>query len=112
METRILDRIKRLVGITDDSKDDVLKDIIYIMSNAITSYCGVDTVPLKLEYIVVETSIVRYNRLGAEGLKSESIDVIKSEYVDDIMSSYYVAMDRWLEEQGTSINPSKKVRFF
>lgn len=110
----LLARIKRLLGLTDASKDDILNDIIYIMSNAIMSYCGVDTVPTKLEYICVEATIARYNRLGAEGLSSESIDVIQSTYIEDVLSTYYTVMDRWIEENAstTGIGSSKKVKFF
>ena len=106
----ILQRIKTLIEQTDNSKDDILTIIMENMASAIVSYKGFEVLPMDLEYICVETSITRYNRLGAEGLKSESIDVIKSEYVEDILSSYYAVLDKYGSvEAGAS---PKKVRFF
>lgn len=106
----MLEKIKRMLELSDDSKDPIINDIIEIMSQYVMSYCGIDEIPKQLEFIVVETSIIRYNRLGAEGLSSESIDVIKSDYVADIMSNYYVAMDKYMASMNE--NPSKRIRFF
>lgn len=80
------------------------------MSSYVMSYCGINEIPKQLEFIIIETSIIRYNRLGAEGLSSESIDVIKSDYMADIMSNYYVAMDKYMAS--INENPSKRIRFF
>lgn len=106
----ILQRIKTLIEQADNSKDDILTIIMENMASAIVSYKGFETLPIDLEYICIETSIIRYNKLGAEGLKSESIDVIKSEYVEDILSAYYTILDKYGSvEAGAS---PKKVRFF
>lgn len=109
-KSKILQRIKTLIEQTDDSRDGILTVIMENMASAITSYIGLEVLPIDLEYICIETSIIRYNRLGAEGLKSESIDVIKSEYVDDTLSAYYAILDKY-GSANTGIS-SKRVRFF
>lgn len=109
-KSKILQRIKILIEQTDDSRDSILTAIMENMASAIVAYVGLEVLPENLEYICVETSITRYNRLGAEGLKSESIDVIKSEYVGDILSDYYKILDRY-GDTNTDSN-SRKVRFF
>lgn len=105
----ILSRIKSLIEQQDNSKDDILTIIMENMASAIVAYRGFASLPIDLEYICVETSIIRYNRLGAEGLKAESIDVIKSEYVGDVLSDYYTVLDKY---NSGDTSTSKKVRFY
>lgn len=107
---KILQNIKTLIEQTDNSKDGILTIIMENIASAIVLYVGLEVLPVNLEYICVEASIMRYNKLGAEGLKSESIDVIKSEYIGDILSDYYIILDKY-KNTNVSSNP-RKVRFF
>lgn len=104
----LLERVKLILGIdiVDYSKDDVLNEFINNFSQAVNLYCNTTTLPLQLEYIVVECSISRYNRMGSEGLQSEGIDVISSTYVLDILEPYKPYMDAY-----RSTNSLKKVKF-
>lgn len=46
------------------------------------------TIPAELEYIVTECTIARYNRIGSEGMESESMDGHSAKYVDKDLSDY------------------------
>jgi|SRR5690606_20333308 len=69
----MLERIKTLLGIEDTLQDDVLNIIIENVSAHLKALLGKD-VPSELEFIVTEISIRRYNRIGTEGMKSESVE--------------------------------------
>ena len=47
-----------------------------------------DTIPKELDYIVTECAIARYNRIGSEGMDSESMDGHSASYVDKDLSDY------------------------
>ena len=46
------------------------------------------TIPEELDYIVTECAIARYNRIGSEGMDSESMDGHSASYVDKDLSDY------------------------
>lgn len=69
----MLDRIKTLLNIKDDLQDDVLNIIIENVSAHLKSLLGKE-IPPELEFIVVEISVRRFNRLGSEGMQSESVE--------------------------------------
>jgi len=66
-------RIKTLLGIEDTLQDDVLDILIENVTSHLKSLLGKD-VPEHLEYIIEEITIRRYNRLGTEGMQSESVE--------------------------------------
>lgn len=69
----MLDRIKTLLGITDNLQDEVLTIIIDNVSDHLKAMLGKE-IPEDLSFIVVEVSIRRFNRLGTEGAKAESVE--------------------------------------
>ena len=72
---------------SDEKTQEIIEELILIQMESLEVKLGTD-VPINLEYIVVETSIARYNRLGSEGLKSEGIDVISQSFIEDIFEPY------------------------
>ena len=57
-------------------------------------------VPLELEYIVDEATIRRFNRIGSEGMKSESVEGHSVTYLDeDELAPYESAIVAYLEAQ-------------
>ena len=57
-------------------------------------------VPLSLEYVVDEATIRRFNRIGSEGMKSESVEGHSVTYIDeDELAPYESAIVAYLEEQ-------------
>lgn len=82
----MLSTVRTLLGVTD--QDVVLNAIVELNTRALLNRIGVKVLPLELEYIVVETTVSRFNRLGSEGLASEGIDVIRQTFTEDIFSPY------------------------
>ena len=57
-------------------------------------------IPLELEYIVDEATIRRFNRIGSEGMKSESVEGHSVTYIDgDELAPYESAIVAYLEAQ-------------
>jgi len=69
----MLERIKTLLGIEDDLQDATLEIIINNVENHLQALLGKE-VPNELNFIVEEISIRRFNRLGTEGMQSESVE--------------------------------------
>ena len=94
-----LQDVKTLIGIDDNSKDDVLSLII---RNAELQLMGrfqeleLTAIPEALDYIVTEVSIIRYNRLGSEGKSQESVEGFSSTYTNNDFTAYESAIESYL----------------
>lgn len=75
----MLERVKTLLGITDNLQDDLLNEIITNVQEHLTYLLGRD-VPVNLQFIVIEISVMRFNRLGAEGMKSKLVEGHRTDY--------------------------------
>ncbi|MBM0772700.1 phage head-tail connector protein [Staphylococcus epidermidis] len=93
-----LENVKLLLSINDDLQDELLKKIIDNTEKRLISLLPLETetIPERLEYIVEEVAVKRFNRVGAEAMSSESVDGRSStfqandfdEYMDVIESLY------------------------
>ena len=77
----LLDKIKTLLGVTNN--DDVISVIIDLTKDKILNYINETELPNELEFILIELAIQRYNRIGSEGITSESVDGKSVSYDDD-----------------------------
>ncbi|WP_368305109.1 phage head-tail connector protein [Listeria monocytogenes] len=108
----ILDRVKTRLSILDGSKDTILEDIIQSVTDNIAIRAGVLSFPAILNSIAVDVCIAYYNRLGSEGLQSESIDVISSNFIIDLLEPYDKQIDEFKKGLSENDMPSKGVVFF
>ena len=69
----MLQRIKTILGIEDNLQDEVITIIMENVSSHLKALLGKD-IPIELNYIVEEITVRRFNRLGAEGMKSEIVE--------------------------------------
>lgn len=67
------ERIKTVLDIEDSRQDDVLDILISNVSSHLKAKLGKD-IPKSLEFIVEEITIRRFNRIGTEGMQSESVE--------------------------------------
>ncbi|MGM9543627.1 MAG: phage head-tail connector protein [Romboutsia timonensis] len=84
-----LDNVKILLSLTDDDSQDVLLAIL--MTNAINTillFLGLDTFPAELSFIAEQMTVVKYRRLGAEGIDTEKIDVLSTKYTSDDLNPF------------------------
>ena len=95
-----LQEVKLLLGITNNSKDDLLNLLIKNATTQVLGYLTIPNglilaVPESLSYIVTELVVLRYNRIGSEGLSAESVDGYSATYSDD-MTNYILAIEAYL----------------
>lgn len=106
----MLTKVKTLLGITDDLQDDVINLIIENVEGHLTYLLGKE-VPLNLQFIITEISVMRFNRLGAEGTKSTLVEGHRQDFHDpkDDFGPYLSIIDAEVDKDNAE--PMGKVRF-
>ena len=97
----LLNRVKVLLGITNNDNEELLREIIEITKSKILNYINEVELPLELEFVLVELTIQRYNRIGSEGIVSESVDG-KSVSYEDVFENYKPYLDDYISRSGKS----------
>lgn len=77
----MLTRIKKVLDIEDDLQDDVLNIFIENVTSHLKALLKKE-VPEQLNFIIEEIVIRRYNRIGSEGMKSESVEGHRIDFYD------------------------------
>lgn len=78
----MIDKIKLLLGLTDGSKDNILNILIEQALEEATSYTHNDCFP-ELDTVVAKMVVYNYNRLGTEGVDTETFSGVSYDYSTD-----------------------------
>ena len=98
----LLNRIKVMLGTTNTTdNEELLYEIIDITKSKILNYINESELPSELEFVLIELSIQRFNRIGSEGVASESVDGRTTSYEDDF-ESYKQYLDDYMSK--TNVN--------
>ena len=98
-----LSRVKLLLAIDDTSQDELLGLIIRRCEMFVRCLCNIfevdDTLELlplsdELTCAVEDLAVVKYNKIGSEGLKSETIGPLKMDY-DDVPADINAVIDKY-----------------
>lgn len=108
----LLDRIKLMIGLSNNDRDGLITEIIRLSAMPVLLYIKQDNIPTELEWIVVELAVARYNRIGAEGYTEEKNDNIQNRYEENILDKYLTYLDKWIEANTEVVEDAPKVRFF
>ena len=95
----ILERIKTILQV--NNQDELIENIFDLVSEKIVSYLKVEKVPKSLEWILVELSVQRFNRIGSEGITSESVEGGSTVYIEDELGPYYHFLDEYISTNNT-----------
>ena len=79
----LLNRIKTLLNI--EGNEELILEIVNITESKILNYINASEMPQELEFVLIELAIQRFNRIGSEGIASESIDGKSVSYDDDFV---------------------------
>ena len=92
-----LENVKLLLSINDNVQDELLKRIIDNTEKRLISLLPVDIeeVPDRLEYIIEEVSVKRFNRVGAEGMTQESVDGRSNTFQANDFNEYMDVIDQY-----------------
>ena len=92
----LLNRVKVLLGITNNDNEELLREIIEITKSKILSYINEIEIPTELEFVLVELSIKRFNRIGSEGFVSETVDGKTMSYEESEFEGYKKYLDDYI----------------
>ena len=92
----LLNRVKVLLGITNNDNEELLREIIEITKSKILSYINEIEIPTELEFVLVELSIKRFNRIGSEGFTSETVDGKTMSYEESEFEGYKKYLDDYI----------------
>ena len=91
----IIDDVTALLGFSDEKYNKTLDVIIRLTTNRLKTLLDVEEVPTELEYIVTEVSIVRYNKIGCEGVTSHSVEGETMSFSDNDFKGYLNDIEAW-----------------
>ena len=97
----MLEEIKSLLGFEpDDTGPDIrLNQIINGAKQRLKIKLGNVEPPAELNYIIVEVAVIRFNRIGSEGLLSHTVEGESQSFSDDDFKSYESDIQDWLNSQ-------------
>lgn len=95
----MLDRLKLLLNIESDELDELLGVIIALCKDEAYVYCNLPEYDEKLNTVVLQMAIERYNRMGSEGATQQASSGVSMTY-----DSFYSDKVRWM------LNKHRKVK--
>lgn len=109
----MLDRVKRFIGITDKLQDELITDIINVTERRLLARLGgLKEIPIELEFIVVEVSVKRFNRIGSEGLAKKTVEGLTKEFSADDFEEYEADIAEYLKPEDSGSDRDGVVMFF
>ena len=94
----MLNDLKIMLGIVnDDSLDDKLNIIISSVTSRLKVLLGGIEVPQELNHIILEVSIIRFNRIGSEGLSTHSVEGESLGFNENDFTQYQNEINAYLE---------------
>lgn len=105
-----LDNLKILLNLTeDDSQDEILTILLTNAVSTVNVYLGVQELPKELEFVAEQLAIIKYNKLGSEGIQTEKIDVLSTTYQADELASFKTVLDSY--KANNNLATTKRVKF-
>ena len=107
----MLKDIKLLLGIPEDetSLDATLNLILASTTSRLKALLGGLDPPAELNYIITDVAVIRFNKLGSEGLSSHSVEGESLSFSDDDFAGYRDDIRDYLDRQKEA--RKGKVRF-
>lgn len=107
----MLSDLKLMLGISSDdtSLDDKLRLIISSVTARLQLLLGGIEPPESMEHIILEVSIIRFNRIGSEGMTNHSVEGESQQFTDGDFNGFTDEIQAFLDTQKGSVRG--KVRF-
>lgn len=107
----MLNEIKLLLGIdpAETDLDEKITLIIGMVTSRLRLLLGDTDPPDEMNYIIREVTVMRFNRIGSEGMASHSVEGESLQFTDDDFAAYRDDISDWLALHGTGTKG--KLRF-
>lgn len=104
-----LDNIKILLGLENDEKDEILTVLLTNAVSTINVYLGVTELPQELNFVAEQLAVIKFNKLGSEGIQTEKIDVLSTTYQADELASFKAILDTY--KANNNLATTKRIKF-
>lgn len=94
-----LKNVKVILGINSEERDDLLSLLITQAESRLKLRINAENVPDELEYIIMEITVKRYNKIGSEGLSSHSVEGESMNFDSDDFASYENDINAYLARE-------------
>lgn len=100
----MLENLKLMLGFESDftDKDPLLKLIISQTTSRLKILLGGLEPPEELDHIILDVAIIRFNRIGSEGLSSHSVEGESQTFSASDFDGYMDEIEAFLANQRTS----------
>lgn len=97
----MLEDLKELLGIPqeDDSQDKKLDIILCTASKRLCFLLGKSEPPEELNYIILDVAIIRFNKIGSEGLSAHTVEGESLSFSEDDFAGYRDDIQAYLDQQ-------------
>lgn len=96
----MLDDLKLLLGLSEVQDVDLDQKLQLILSGTtkrLKALLGGLDPPEELSYIIIEVAVIRYNRIGSEGLSSHTVEGESQSFSDDDFVGYREDIQSYLD---------------
>ena len=84
------------VDLADAGLDEKLNLLITLATARLTLLLGGIKPPKELEHIILEVAVIRFNRIGSEGLSSHTVEGESLSFVDDDFAMFKEEIEAFL----------------
>lgn len=97
----MLEDLKLLLGIPEDDTtlDPKLNLILSSTTSRLKALLGGQDPPGELEYIIIDVAVIRYNKIGSEGLSSHSVEGESLSFSNNDFEPYMEDIQSYLDSQ-------------
>lgn len=98
LEAALLE-VRTLLGLPDDEQEELLEVLVQSAITRLGVLLGVDAIPDRLSYIVTEVAVIRYNRIGSEGMSAHAVEGESISFSDNDFAGFLGDIEAWRDEQ-------------
>lgn len=100
--SEFVDKAKVLLNLIDDLQDELLEVIEELTMAHFQAFAGVSYVPSELNFVIIDTMVKRFNRVGSEGMTSQTVDGLAQVFNVEDFKEYQSAIDSVLYKKRRS----------
>lgn len=90
-----LDNIKTLLGISDNTQDNLLNLYLTRAEKFVKNYCNIDEIPSSLDEVIEDIVVFRYRMNGVENMKSETKGSLSESYRESLPDDILTQLNRF-----------------
>ena len=90
-----LENVKTLLGISDNTQDNLLNLYLTRATSFVKNYCNIDEIPSELDEVIEDIAVYRYRMNGVENVKSESKGSLSETYHDSMPDDIIAQLNRY-----------------